>query len=77
MKINKNKIELYSAFRDGERNQIRKDIIKQMEDMGIYIKYNKKFVAEYEERKKEVDKIEDKYKLNEEEKKNMGKRSEK
>jgi hypothetical protein len=67
MKINKRKIELYNAFRDGERNQIRKDIIKQMEDMGIYIEHNKKFVAEYKKRKKEVEKCEDKYRLNEEE----------
>jgi BioD-like phosphotransacetylase family protein len=63
----KKRIELYDAFRDGERNQIRKYIIKQMEDIGIHIKYNKKFIAEYKERKKEVEEVENKYKLNEEE----------
>jgi hypothetical protein len=69
MKINKKKIELYNAFRDGERNEVRKYIIKKMEEVGIYIGCNKKFTSEYNKRVKQVENMDNKYKLNEEERK--------
>jgi hypothetical protein len=69
MKINKRKIELYSAFRDGERNELKKYIAKSINDTSILIGgFGKTPLRKvFEKYEKEIEELENKYKLNVEE----------